>query len=228
MAGLMGMDREVFLRSFRRARLFSKYPGPAPGGQGDAFPMKEARRRARVLQDRLLSEADRVVFVGRAVSTAFGFSSPYLCWEKWQGRRAAVIPHPSGVNRWWNDADNTAAARAFLSKIPAGGFDEESVWVNVGKVLLAERCSLYGKKLFVDLPRGFPPVAFVPFALVGADQLRLDYKRPQPVAGRRGRGEGPSSAKVDRRRCRVTLPRKFAAGLRAAGVTELRVYVKVG
>lgn len=32
-----------------------------------------------------------------------------------------VLPHPSGVNRWWNDPANLEAARAFLLRALEGG-----------------------------------------------------------------------------------------------------------
>jgi uracil-DNA glycosylase len=58
-----------------------------------------------------------VVLLGRQVATAYGYErlAP-LIWHRRAGRRVAVLPHPSGRNRWWNDARNSARAALFLRR----------------------------------------------------------------------------------------------------------------
>lgn len=33
---------------------------------------------------------------------------------EWLPATVAVFPHPSGVNRWWNEPENVASAAAFI------------------------------------------------------------------------------------------------------------------
>lgn len=62
----------------------------------------------------------RAVLLGRDVAGACGArvrglgSAPWLEWRPLPSGSGAVMPHPSGRNRWWNSQDNRAAARAFL------------------------------------------------------------------------------------------------------------------
>lgn len=76
--------------------------------------------------ERLLSETlrgRRVVLLGANVSRAFGvsfrkLSEVVLSWHPvGEGLAAAVVPHPSGLNRWWNDPDNRVRARLFLRPV---------------------------------------------------------------------------------------------------------------
>lgn len=69
-----------------------------------------ARDRASELLDELWGR--RVVMLGGAVAEAFRLRAhPILQWrDGW----FAVLPHPSGRNRWYNEASNRAAAVAFL------------------------------------------------------------------------------------------------------------------
>lgn len=72
-----------------------------------------------------------VVLVGRNVTRAFGAleSWDWLEWvhlrawdEKYGGPRVSIMPHPSGLSRWWNDAKNVARAQRWaddLLKVPA-------------------------------------------------------------------------------------------------------------
>jgi hypothetical protein len=55
-----------------------------------------------------------VLLAGHRVAAAFGVREGYLREFVLQGVPAAVVPHPSGVNRWWNDPANVARASAFL------------------------------------------------------------------------------------------------------------------
>jgi len=83
---------------------------PRAGRKGDAFPRARARARARAAA---LALAGRplVVLVGHRVAAAFGAAGrPYLRIFKLRGARAMVAPHPSGVNRWWNDPRNRRRA----------------------------------------------------------------------------------------------------------------------
>lgn len=106
LAELAGLER---LRDgFDAVNLLDRWPGPA-GPKGSAFPLALARPAAEALRPRIRRR--RVILVGRRVASAFRLASlPYLTWEG----QVAVLPHPSGVCRWWNEPENVELAAEFL------------------------------------------------------------------------------------------------------------------
>lgn len=98
------------------------------------FPMHEARQIVAAWT----IEHDETILLGKRVAAAFGLRrcewfTPYLCiadpfegnrcpaWlsaehNNYSLTRAWVVPHPSGLNRWWNDPRNTEHAAHFLRK----------------------------------------------------------------------------------------------------------------
>ena len=88
--------------------LLNEWPGrrwPAARAHDVAMSMKPALRKL-----------DDVVLVGRNVANAFGALS--WDWFEWfylgehgDGPRFAAMPHPSGLNRWWNSEVNRQRAR---------------------------------------------------------------------------------------------------------------------
>lgn len=111
LADLLGAASLRDLRDrYRLVNLLGYWPGPSPSGKGSAFPLDEARRAAETLP-----LADGSLLCGRRVAQAYGLARvPFLEWIDARGRRVAVIPHPSGVSRWWNDPENVRRARIFL------------------------------------------------------------------------------------------------------------------
>ena len=85
-------------------------------------PAAEARERAAALVPRLSGR--RVLLLGSNVAGAFGFfDRPALRWQTFYHfdgethRRVgptALLPHPSGVNLWWNDPENRGRAARFM------------------------------------------------------------------------------------------------------------------
>ncbi len=122
LASLMDMSFEEYQCTFDRANLLDEWPGRRNMGVGDAFPLEEVRRSAYSLWSTYLGvtscQYDWVLLLGRAVENAFGGRKP-MPWMKWelimpQAMKVAVLPHPSGVNRWWNETANKRAAKRFL------------------------------------------------------------------------------------------------------------------
>lgn len=102
---------------FDAVNLLDRWPGRA-GRKGSAFPLALARPAAEALLPRLRRR--RVILVGRRVAAAFWLARlPYLTWAHEHGVALAVLPHPSGVCRWWNEPENVAAASAFLREAAA-------------------------------------------------------------------------------------------------------------
>jgi hypothetical protein len=54
--------------------------------------------------------------LGRRVADVFGVLANVGYFEKklYNGAEAYVLPHPSGVNRWWNDPKNMHTAMVFM------------------------------------------------------------------------------------------------------------------
>jgi uracil-DNA glycosylase len=119
LAELAGVER--IEEAFEPMNLLRRWPGPA-GGKGSAFPLPKAREAAEGIAP--LLRGRRTIFVGRRVASAFRLARlPYLTWR---GAFAlgvpamvAVVPHPSGVNHFWNDPASVELARAFLREAAA-------------------------------------------------------------------------------------------------------------
>lgn len=107
LARYMGLeDRRELRERVDLRNVLKTYPGPA-GDKGDAFPARVAEEAARRLSARLRGRS--VLLAGRNVARAFGVRSEYLAWATHErGFDVVVIPHPSGVNKWWNDSRNRA------------------------------------------------------------------------------------------------------------------------
>lgn len=105
LAGFRGPDwYDRLAEHFELRNLLGVYPGEAQHGKGDAAPggpMREAANRAWLD----LAAGDRLVVLGRVVALAFQLRDlEYLTWsERSAGVRAILLPHPSLVNRRWND-----------------------------------------------------------------------------------------------------------------------------
>ena len=108
---LMGMTRFEYLHTDRR-NLFPAYPGKS--GKGAAFPAAQARELARVMTPSLAGY--NVLFIGLRLAAAFWSDPVPLQWFEGMYRHA-VVPHTSGVNRWWNDPCNWVAGETFLRAV---------------------------------------------------------------------------------------------------------------
>jgi hypothetical protein len=106
LAKLAGMTRRELMERADTVNVLSRYYGS--NGKGDSFPLSLAKKRAARLVSRLDSY-DRVIFLGSNVGKAFGFSTiPSV-----QGR-FYLVPHPSGINRWYNKLENRKLASKLL------------------------------------------------------------------------------------------------------------------
>jgi len=118
LARLSGLEFHEWMRRTERLNLINRWPG-RDGIFGDAFPMKEAVANAYRLHPRL--HGRMVILLGRNVADAFTLTDlrelrwcAFGCEElEWT---MAIVPHPSGLNRWWNDAVNQRKAGRFLLK----------------------------------------------------------------------------------------------------------------
>jgi chorismate mutase len=129
-ARLCGVPTSDFDR-LARVNLLLEWPGSA--GKGSRFPVKQARARA----DEVAAAGGVLVLVGKRVAAAFGVRDPMLMeWFRRRGCWMAVVPHPSGVNLWYNDPKNAEAAANFvLGAAKSSGRVGESVLMEAGAEL---------------------------------------------------------------------------------------------
>lgn len=120
MARILCITFEQYLERFDRENILHHYPGPN-NGKGDAFPIIEARERAAEFAPKL--KGRDVVFLGNAVARTFNLGDLDLlrwCSLEYRGTgikfHGVVFPHPSGINRWWNDDRNLLRARVFAQR----------------------------------------------------------------------------------------------------------------
>lgn len=94
----------------KRARLINLFDDPV-----DGWSAKEAAWSARRLWASVALERDVVVLLGRKVATAFDLAhvEPFVMFQT-SGPAMAMIPHPSGRNRYWNEPAHVDQAERFL------------------------------------------------------------------------------------------------------------------
>jgi len=93
-----------------RVNLFLVFPGK--NGKGDSFNDKLARSRARRMTPGLFDR--RVILLGRRVARAFDFRESVFTFHLHHGADIAMMPHPSGINPFYNDSANRRRAGKFL------------------------------------------------------------------------------------------------------------------
>lgn len=95
---------------------------PGPSGKGSVAPRAAMREAAAALMPDLRGD---VILLGRRVAAAFGIpGQPFLRTARYARCSLTVVPHPSGVNYWWNDDANTRRARRTLRRIVRNHINE--------------------------------------------------------------------------------------------------------
>lgn len=61
-----------------------------------------------------------MLLLGYRVAAAFGVRREYFARQKIGTATAVVVPHPSGVNRWWNDSENVRRMERFMRGLVEG------------------------------------------------------------------------------------------------------------
>ena len=110
-----GLSRAEFDRVFVRTNVFT-VPQQSHG-KGASFPMTAARVEAVRLQRRCRARV--VVLLGKRVASAFGIDPTYFEKSKIHSCDVFVVPHPSGINRWFNEANNRVRFSRFMRSIVA-------------------------------------------------------------------------------------------------------------
>lgn len=114
LADCAGLSYEAYLEAFERINLLQVRQDTAE--KGFEFDMRAARVEAQRLRESGLLRERSVVLLGHRVAEAFnlrGMRYFHGCPSGMHGM-IWVMPHPSGINRWWNEAENCKAACAFM------------------------------------------------------------------------------------------------------------------
>jgi len=114
MCELFGCTWREYITQTERLNVLPYHPGRR--GKGDLFPLGQAREAAAMIKPRL--KGRRVLFIGKATATVFGVKAAPCEWEVYVedglAFQFAILPHLSGINRWWNRPGNQQLARAFM------------------------------------------------------------------------------------------------------------------
>jgi uracil-DNA glycosylase len=118
LAALLDVSHEELLDGrVDLVNLLPRWPGRGDSNHplGDHFPMAAARSAARRL--RVALDGCVVVMCGKNVRDAFGLTQDFFEMARVVDHFTyVVIPHPSGVNRWWNDEQNYQRAERYLRR----------------------------------------------------------------------------------------------------------------
>jgi uracil-DNA glycosylase len=116
LARLAGMSYDELI-ACRRRHLNADYRRKP--GKGDAFDHAKGNvNAANILLD---WRVERIVLLGKNVARCFGFRDfPFLAEVRIYGRRFLIFPHPSSINRWWNERRNERRARQLLQRFLRG------------------------------------------------------------------------------------------------------------
>ena len=119
LAELMGLTQETMLVNHDFVNVLDKFPGKNSCGM-DNFPLQEARNKAeRVILPMMKNRV--VILLGKNVGKAFNMPKnvQYFCRLSVVGitDHVWIIPHPSGLNRFWNHEVNVLNARKFFTEI---------------------------------------------------------------------------------------------------------------
>lgn len=121
LASMLGCTQDEYMAKTQRFNILPEWPG-RKGKKGDKFPKAVARMNAQRMEYSFAGCT--VLFLGIAVGQMFRFPGGPLKWQRiarpaWSAYHAAVLPHPSGINRWWNDPENKSSAANFMKKTGA-------------------------------------------------------------------------------------------------------------
>ena len=119
LAKLTGLSHYRYLQNYERINCLTMFPGAHMHQKGDRFPMREARGAAGVHVQHFPGR--RVIFVGRKTAEAFGWPRGKLDFFDWARcpewcYDAAVVPHASGCNLFWNEPGNKERALVFFQR----------------------------------------------------------------------------------------------------------------
>jgi len=115
LAELAGLSYAAYLEHFDRVNLLHVRQDTKE--KGFEFDLAAAREEAKRLRQSGVLRDRPVVLLGHRVADAFGVRLTMKYFHgcpSGQGGMLWLMPHPSGLNRWYNDPDNVKEASGFL------------------------------------------------------------------------------------------------------------------
>lgn len=118
LAACCGLTLDEFLSTFDRINLLNEQPQDS--GKGTDFNVRAAAKTARVIEKTFVGRPF-VLLLGKRAGSAFGLVKPeYFARVVMSGAAVFVVPHPSGINRWWNELNHELEMTAFMRKMMQG------------------------------------------------------------------------------------------------------------
>jgi hypothetical protein len=114
LAKFAGITFEEYLELFDRVNLLTLRQDTAE--KGFEFDMELATISAGLLRQ-TQPERRYMVLLGKRVAEAFRLPLFYFEEMKEPDHTFIVMPHPSGVNRWFNDSRNLTEAQSFMRRM---------------------------------------------------------------------------------------------------------------
>lgn len=116
LAECAGLTFDEYMEKFDRMNLLdvrAEY-----SGKGMDFNVKAARSTARELITRAFLPGRLILILGKRAASAFGMTSiAYFQRMVINGAEVYVVPHPSGINRWWNLPENEQQMIRFMRTV---------------------------------------------------------------------------------------------------------------
>lgn len=115
LAACCGLTMEEFLEAFDRVNLLDEQPQDAPKGM--QFNVRLAGKKAKQIEASF-AVGQVVLLLGKRVGAAFGLKRvPYFETLALNHAKVTIVPHPSGVNRVWNDLEVELQMIRFMHQI---------------------------------------------------------------------------------------------------------------
>jgi len=116
LAKFSSLTFEEFLETFDRVNLLEVRQDTKE--KGFQFNAAEAAVNAMRMINNMFDDGRVVLLLGKRVAHAFGAHADYFQVQH-LGTKAHVyvVPHPSGVNHYWNHSDNCEKVRQFFARI---------------------------------------------------------------------------------------------------------------
>lgn len=127
LAAFSGLSLDEFRTTFERVNLLKEWPGVADGAKGTAWSAQlSVLAMVRALSLMRNSPSSTFVLLGKRVGRAFGVErNEYFVRQKgfddFHRHEFVVVPHPSGINRWYNSEENTKRMRRFMRGVARNG-----------------------------------------------------------------------------------------------------------
>ncbi len=115
LANLAGLRLDHYMELFERRNLLQVRQDTA--AKGFEFDEKAAAIEAVTMRNLYFKDGRVIVLLGKRVAKAFGVKEVYFIQQQYHGPDIRVMPHPSSVNRFWNDLANVKQAEEFMQGI---------------------------------------------------------------------------------------------------------------